>query len=221
MHKPILILMARWPAPNRCKTRLSKSIGSVRAAAIQKHLNFHTISVAKRLEQKGLIELKISIDGIGPKRADKWGKNIGIQEISIQSIGCLGLRMRKEVLKVQKSKRVISQRAKRTTILIGTDLPTLCEFDIIKAIQKLKTNDLVLGPANDGGYWLIGLAGNRLEPLTAIVFDGIKWGSNSVLDSTISKAKMKGIKYELLKCKNDLDQLIDISPWYEPESTLS
>ncbi len=213
--------MTRWPAPNRCKSRLSKSIGSVRAAAIQKHLNFHTIAVAKKLEKKGLIKLKIAIDGIGPKLAKQWGKNIGIQEISIQAIGCLGLRLRKEVLKAQTSRKLTHQTAKSTTILIGSDLPTLCELDIIQAIQKLKTNELVLGPANDGGYWLIGLAGRLLEPVTTTLFDGIKWGSRSVLDSTIAKAKTKGIKYELLKCQNDLDQLKDISPWFEFSPNLS
>ncbi len=214
-------MMARWPAPNRCKKRLSQSIGAVQAASIQKHLTFHTISVAKRLEKKGLVELKVAIDGIGIKLAQKWGRKMGIKTISQQSNGSLGLRLRKEVIKTQTSKRGVHQRKKKATILIGTDLPTLCELDIIKAIEKLQTYELVIGPADDGGYWLIGLAGNLLKPVSALIFDGIKWGSNSVLESTIAKAKQKGIKYELLQYQNDLDYLKDFSPWHEYNADLN
>ena len=55
MQKPFVVLMTRWPAPYRCKKRLSKAIGCERAASIQTHLTFHTISVAKELKKKGMI----------------------------------------------------------------------------------------------------------------------------------------------------------------------
>ncbi len=208
--------MARWPAPYRCKKRLSKNVGPVRASYIQKSLTMHTVSVAKKLKETALIsEFKIAMEGIGPSLAYKWAKSIGVKTISIQSAGVLGLKLRKELIKAQTNKRFILQKKARSTIVIGTDVPSLCEIDIINAIVALNQKELVIGPAYDGGYWLMGLSGSLVKPVTTLFFNGIKWGSSSVLEETLSKAKVQGIKYELLQYKNDLDNIKDLSPWYE------
>ena len=60
MLKPLLVLMTRWPAANRCKTRLAKEIGSFRAAKIQQKLTSHTIEVSKVLKEKNSIEIKVA-----------------------------------------------------------------------------------------------------------------------------------------------------------------
>ena len=62
LERPLLILMTRWPAANRCKTRLAKDIGWFRAAEIQKRLTNHTIEVAKAIKETGLIEIKLAIE---------------------------------------------------------------------------------------------------------------------------------------------------------------
>ena len=212
-EKPILILMSKWPAPKRCKSRLEKEIGSFRAAYIQQKLTIHTIEVAKELERKGFLEFKVSVAGIGPKLAKRWGKRIGVKAISTQGLGNLGNRLKKEVLNSQNKKNYFSHKIKKSIIIIGTDLPTLCELDLFEAINTLNTNELVIGPSYDGGYWLIGLSSKLISPFNKLPFDGIKWGTKTVFSETIRKIETTGIKYELLKYKNDLDHLGDLLPW--------
>ena len=74
---------------------------------------------------------------------------------------------------------------------------------------------MVLGPSSDGGYWLIGLSSKLLNPLRAWPFSGISWGTNKVLRETIQFASLNHIDYQLLQTKNDLDNIIDLSPWLD------
>ena len=207
--KPIIIVMTRWHAIYRCKNRLSQSIGYLQAALIQERLTNHTISVVNNLKKARLAEVQLAISGIGMNASRRWAYSKGIKKNFLQGEGSLGLRMRKQFLKVQsKNKRG------RTTIIIGTDLPELCCLDLLKAIESLKRNEIVLGPAIDGGYWLMGLSERLVSPVVpSWPFSGISWGSNSVLKETIELAISRGISYELLKPQNDLDDFQDLFPW--------
>ena len=64
-NKTTIVLMTKWHAINRCKSRLSKDIGAFKAAKIQEKLTNHTINVAKRIQKEGLADIKVAIDGIG------------------------------------------------------------------------------------------------------------------------------------------------------------
>ena len=77
---------------------------------------------------------------------------------------------------------------------------------------------MVLGPSKDGGYWLIGLSNKLLNPLCNWPFSGIKWGSDKVLEETIRLASLNQINYQLLQTKNDLDNILDLSPWLDHNS---
>ena len=209
---PEIILMTRWHGPSRCKNRLSKGIGIERAAKIQKELTKHTISVAKSIEKKGLATVSLSIAGIGPKASRRWGASLGLEKVLTQSYGSLGLRMRKEIIKAQDKKHLLAKVSK-ATIVIGTDLPTLSKNDLIEALERLKNDEIVIGPSNDGGYWLIGLGNNLVNPLIVWPFSGIPWGTKDVLNTTIRKAKKEGVKVNLLRFKNDIDNLEDLKPW--------
>ena len=99
-NQPRIVLMTRWHAINRCKTRLSKEIGSIKAAKIQEQLTKHTIAVAKRIQEEGLAEVKIAIDGIGINAAERWAKINHIENICTQGMGNLGTRMKKQFLKM-------------------------------------------------------------------------------------------------------------------------
>tara|TARA_Y100001968_G_scaffold333318_1_gene395456 strand:- start:5439 stop:6083 length:645 start_codon:yes stop_codon:yes gene_type:complete len=212
MYKPIIILMTRWHGIKRCKTRLAKDIGFIQAVAIQKKLTKHTISVARSLEKKGLVEVQLAISGIGPNSAKRFCQNEGLSKVTVQKRGCLGLRIRHEILNSQKKIRPRKYR-KRSAIVIGTDLPSLCEFDLIEALIALKNNEIVIGPSDDGGYWLIGLSGSLVNPLISWPFAGIPWGTKDVTTKTIEKAQVKNIPLKFLKHKNDVDRLGDLSPW--------
>ena len=84
LPKTTLIIMARWAAAGRCKKRLAKDIGVKRAAYIQSMLTKHTFSVARVLEEKGLIEIQLAVSGIAPKAAKRWGNAEGIKTIKQQ-----------------------------------------------------------------------------------------------------------------------------------------
>ena len=212
MTKPTLILMTRWPAAGRCKKRLAKEIGPIRAAIIQQQLTRHTFSVAKALEKKGMVNIKLSIAGIAPKGIKRWGSKEGIKAVNQQGKGNLGLRMRRQILKAQVSPHSQINYGK-TTIVIGTDLPNLCQLDLIRAIKYLENYEMVLGPANDGGYWLIGLTGRLVNPVATWPFSGIPWGTDQVLTKTLRLAEQLGTSHTVLNKQNDIDLIEDLAPW--------
>ena len=206
-----LIVMTRWPAVGRCKKRLAQEIGSKSAASIQKKLIRHTISVAKQLEEKNLIEIRLAVCGVAFRAAKRWGARNGIKKVFLQGEGCLGLRMKRQVMHAQQSRQNTNHR--KSTIVIGTDLPSLSQIDLIKAIEALKKHEIVLGPALDGGYWLIGFSGKSLDPIVNWPFSGIPWGTNQVLKQTLISANLKKANYKLLHLQNDIDQSEDLLPW--------
>lgn len=210
--QPEIILMARWPAASRCKKRLSKKIGIAQAANIQRQLTIHTVSVANCLMEKGLADVCLSISGLGPKASQRWANTMGVKKIAIQGSGSLGLRMKRELKRTQKTPHSLLNK-KTAAILIGTDLPGLCQLDLIEALDALKKYPLVLGPSKDGGYWLIGLAKELLNPLANWPFCGIPWGTKEVLNITLEKAREKNISFHLLRQQNDIDNLEDLNPW--------
>jgi len=215
--KPTIILMTKWHAIYRCKSRLSKDIGAFKAAKIQEELTKHTINVAQEIEKEGLADIKVAIDGIGIKAAKKWAALNKIKTVEIQGPGNLGTKMKRQFLKTH-SEKTLSHEIPNPIILIGTDLPSISHFDLIEAIQLLTHKEMVLGPSTDGGYWLIGLSNKLLIPHCNWPFSGISWGTNKVLQETIRLASFNQIDYQLLQTKNDLDNISDLSPWLDHKS---
>ena len=155
-NKPTVVLMTRWHAIYRCKNRLSKDIGPFKAAKIQEKLTNHTIKVAKEIQQEGLADIKVAIDGIGIRAAKKWALLNKIKKVAIQGPGNLGTKMKRQFLQTH-SEKTLSQQSQKHVLIIGTDLPSISRFDLTQAIHALNHKDMVLGPSIDGGYWLIGL----------------------------------------------------------------
>ena len=212
--KPTIVLMTKWHAIYRCKSRLSKDIGAFKAAKIQEKLTNHTINVAKKIQKEGLADIKVAIDGMGIKAAKKWAVLNKIKRVAIQGPGNLGTKMKRQFLKTHSEKN-LSHQIQNPILIIGSDLPSISHFELIQAIQILNHKEMVLGPSNDGGYWLIGLSNKLLNPLCAWPFSGISWGSDKVLKETIRLASLNQIDYQLLQTKNDLDDIMDLSPWLD------
>ena len=188
--------MTRWHAIYRCKNRLAKGIGAIKAAKVQEKLTNHTIQVAKEIQKEGLADIKIAIDGIGINAAQRWANLNNIETVVTQGPGNLGTKMKRQFVKTHDEK-AISHQIPNSVLLIGTDLPSISHFDLIQAIQILNHKEMVLGPSNDGGYWLIGLSNKLLNPLCAWPFSGISWGSDKVLKETIRLASLNQIDYQL------------------------
>jgi glycosyltransferase A (GT-A) superfamily protein (DUF2064 family) len=103
-------------------------------------------------------------------------------------------------------------------LLIGSDLPGLESGDLLAAIEALRQKPLVLGPASDGGYWLLGLHPSLLNPVVSWPFSAIPWGSSTVLQVTRERAQTHGITPRLLRTRHDLDRLDDLVAWLGPHS---
>jgi glycosyltransferase A (GT-A) superfamily protein (DUF2064 family) len=104
----------------------------------------------------------------------------------------------------------------RQVVLVGSDLPHLSAADLLAAFVALEQGPLVLGPAADGGYWLIGLRlepGQGSAPGPAGLFSGIAWGTAQVLEQTRAAAARIGLPLELLAERADLDRPADLRPW--------
>ena len=196
-----LIVMARWPAPGRCKRRLAQELGAARAAQIQARLTVHTLAAAREARQGHGLELVLAVEGLGSRAARRWGQAHGADRTVLQGRGVLGLRMQRQF-----------QRAAREgasqMVLIGSDLPQLEASDLSAAFTVLGQRRGVLGPALDGGYWLIGL--RRPEPE---LLAGIAWGGAQVLEQTLAAMARRGLEPELLTRRGDLDWARDLLPW--------
>ena len=196
-----LIVMARWPAPGRCKRRLAQELGAARAAQIQARLTVHTLAAAREARQGYGLELVLAVEGLGGLAASRWGKALGADRTVLQGRGALGLRMQRQF------QRAAREGASKV-VLIGSDLPELEASDLSAAFTSLGHCQGVLGPALDGGYWLIGL--RRPEPE---LLAGIAWGGAQVLEQTLAAMARRGLEPELLTRRGDLDWARDLLPW--------
>lgn len=221
-HAPLacrIVVMARWPAPGRCKRRLARSCGSPeRAAAIQARLTSHTLWVAARAADAGHARLDVAVDGLGPGALRRWQRAIQRQagwpaacrvQLRRQGGGNLGCRMQRQL------RQGFASGAERV-VLIGTDLPGLECRDLTTALARLEADPLVLGPAVDGGYWLIGMTRAGFQRTGARLMSGIPWGGAEVLAHTLALATRLDLAAVLLRQQRDLDERSDLAAWTRP-----
>ena len=206
MSTPVLVVMTRWPASGRCKRRLAQSLGASAAARIQARLISHTLTVAQSLAVQEKLQLHIAISGAGPRARRRWLNSMPQASISAQGRGDLGNRMRREVLRAR------STHPDAPVMLIGTDLPDLSPRDLIRAMERLHDSPLVLGPSQDGGYWLLGL-GAATPGAPRWPFHSIPWGSDRVFRLTWERACRQGLTPARLDTRSDIDRFEDLKAW--------
>ena len=185
----LLIIFTRNPEPGKVKTRLAKDVGDITAFKIYNFLLEHTVSVTRNLA----VSKEVYYSGAIPQN-DIWEKEIFTKKLQ-QGEG-LGKRMKDAFEEGFKN-------GYKNIIIIGSDLYDLQREDLEKAFQLLQDKDAVIGPATDGGYYLLGM--NQLFPE---VFEDKEWGTSSVLEDTLKDLKGKNIA--LLEARNDVDYYSDI-----------
>ncbi len=205
---PTLVVMARWPASGRCKRRLAADIGSEAAAHIQQRLSGHTFTVAEALSQNGEIDLQVAISGVSLRSSQRWLGSLPPCMIVDQGRGTLGARMLRQIHLARQN------QGHKPVILIGTDLATLTQSDIRHAIASLQEQQLVIGPSDDGGYWLLGIGTALSRSKLDKLFFSVPWGSNKVFEITSSRAQELGLNPHQLVSKNDIDCLADLRLWH-------
>ena len=199
--------MTKWPRYGHCKTRLSKDVGKKNALLIQIMMLQHTVSVAKSLLEKNILDISLAISGIGFNSSKRWCQQLGLKDFYLQGKGSLGERMRRQILKHQKHSFLNKDRP---LIFIGTDLPNLCHLELIETISRLKSSEVVIGPSSDGGYWLIAFSATILSNNLFHPFIDIKWSTSNVLQKTIDNLNKINLKVDYLNNKIDVDNIHDL-----------
>jgi rSAM/selenodomain-associated transferase 1 len=186
-----LIVFVKAPRPGFVKTRLAQTLGAVQAADIYISI---VDSLLARFDQLEQVELRYSPDDareeIGRWLRPRW-------QARPQGHGDLGQRL-------EHAFGEAFACGARRVVVIGSDCPAVEPEDIEAAWAALETCDVVLGPAQDGGYWLIGLAAPHPE-----VFRAVPWSTDQVLAETLARCRIAGLTVHHLRTLSDIDTAAD------------
>lgn len=199
--KERLIIFTRYPEPGKTKTRLIPALGAQGAATLQRQMTEYTISQVNKLQSFRPLSVEVRFAGGNLTQMQGWlGSDIVYQ---LQDEGDLGSRM-------ARSLSFAFQSSMERVVIIGTDCPGLNADLMGCAFDQLQAHNLVLGPAIDGGYYLIGLRCFIPE-----LFSGINWGTAEVLQQTVDIAKQLDLSVAYLPHLADVDRPEDLPVWQQ------
>lgn len=199
-----LVVFTRYPQPGTTKTRMIPALGTQGAADLQRRMTEHVVSRAKALIALRSLPVEIRFDGGGEELMQAWlGTTFSYRH---QGKGDIGRRMCCAFADG-------FREACEAVVIIGSDIPDITCNIMQRAFEGLKSGDLVLGPAVDGGYYLIGLRRTSFGRAIPLLFDSIDWGTDKVLSQSIGIADKLGLSYLLLDTLNDVDRPEDIAVW--------
>lgn len=183
----LVIVFARAPVAGAVKTRLVPRLGEEGAARLQRRL---IRSALRTVSAVGDAELHTT-------RNHAWLRALGVP-LRMQRGADLGARMYRALS--------VALRRHRAVVLIGSDAPELAPADIERALRWLRgTADVVLAPAEDGGYALIGA-----RKIRESVFADTQWGGARVLEQARRNLERSGLRYRCLRTVWDVDRPQDL-----------
>lgn len=191
-----LQIFAKPPVAGLVKTRLAASIGDEAALSVYRDLLLRTLRVAAVARRVGIVgEVEVWVAPEAPPGAlASWGAQHGFT-LHIQRGSDLGARMAHAA--------TTSLQQRQPAIIIGTDAPELDLDDLSRAAAAMQSHDAVIGPAEDGGYVLIGVA--RALP----IFEDIPWSTAQVLERTRERLRACGARWTELRRSWDVDTAED------------
>jgi hypothetical protein len=199
-----LILFTRYPEPGTTKTRMIPCLGPQGAAELQRQMTVHVLSQATPLARLRKMELEVRYEGGSSQLMRTW---LGDQTTFVhQGTGNIGERMARALLDA------VTQGID-TAVLIGSDIPGISTTLLEDAFEKVNDRTVVLGPAKDGGYYLIGLSAQGHLKAVPGIFEGMPWGTSDVLQETCGRLRRKGLTYCLLDFLDDIDRPEDLAIW--------
>lgn len=183
-----LVVFLRVAEKGKVKTRLAATLGHAQALDVYKNLVSLTLDIVTR---SGIPTYLFYAEGLPPanERDDRFSYHI-------QVTGDLGSRMADALSFVL----TLHQKA----LIIGSDCPGLTPEILREGCRSLDENDIVLGPAGDGGYYLLGC-----REVYPVLFENIKWSTPSVLDHTIKKIREANLSFRLMELLHDIDTAED------------
>jgi len=199
--KQHLIIFTRYPQPGKTKTRLIPALGEKGAANLQRQMTEYTLSKVKQFQESAAISFEVRFAGGDLKEMQNW---LGTEfNYLVQGEGDLGKRMENSFLSA-------FDRGAQEVVIIGIDCPGVNVEVLTQAFEKIQNCDLLLGPAVDGGYYLIGL--NRA---IGKLFTNIDWGTAKVLQQTVDIAQQLNLSVAYLQTLADVDRGEDLSIWQQ------
>ena len=187
MAKEHLIVFLKAPRPGTVKTRIAQTAGAERACGIYHEL---VETVLRKLNPLKEVELCFAPDDASSE-IQRWLRSGWTARA--QGEGDLGARLTRAFASA------FANGAERV-VIIGSDCPEVKTADIRTAWKELQTHDLVVGPAVDGGYWLIGLRTSRAD-----LFRDINWSSDQVFAQTLAQARKQALRIQVLRILTDID----------------
>lgn len=204
-----LIIFTRLPVPGQTKTRLIPALGPDGAADLQRQMTEHTLKSMKPLVREP-IELQVRFEGGDQASIISWlGEDLFYAP---QGPGDLGERMRRAF-------RESFEEGFDNVLIVGTDCPYLTVDDVKESLDLLRSNILVLGPATDGGYYLIGISSAAPQWLYDLIFENVPWGTDQVFNTTVNAIAETGLNMGLLDEKSDVDEPEDLVHWEGEKGT--
>jgi rSAM/selenodomain-associated transferase 1 len=192
-----LLLFTRFPEAGQSKTRLIPALGPEGAARLQRRLTEQTVAQAERLLSVCPVDLQIYFTGADLGSMVTW---LGAKRrYAPQGDGDLGARL-------EQACRHSFQNGASQVVLIGADCPGLTAELLGEAFKALDSYPFVLGPALDGGYYLLGLTQLYTE-----LFTDIPWGSAEVFSQTVAKLRTINAPIAFLPALQDVDRPEDLA----------
>ncbi|MEO6683809.1 MAG: TIGR04282 family arsenosugar biosynthesis glycosyltransferase [Ginsengibacter sp.] len=190
MTKNALLIFVKNPQLGFVKTRLARTVGNEKALAIYKELLSHTVLITRSLPIEKSVFYSDYIED------DLWESSLF--QKNIQDGDNLGVRMRNAF-------KISFAAGYAKVVIIGTDCFELTSEIIMQAFAVLEYNDIVIGPATDGGYYLLGMK-KEFSPL----FKNISWSTPEVLNQTIEICRNHSLFWFLLPELSDIDDEEDL-----------
>ncbi len=195
-----ILLFTRYPHPGKCKTRLIPEYSAEKAAEIHRQLVAHSHkTIRDYLAQHKYTAYHIYYTGASVKEMKHW---LGKQSFRKQQGQNLGDRMAEAL-------NTTLQNAERC-LLMGSDCPAITAELLQNSFAALQEKDIVLGPAYDGGYYLVGINKTVSPEQIKHLFSDILWGSEEVLATTLERIKELQLTFQLLPKLHDIDTPDDL-----------
>ena len=193
MLRPRIVVFTRFPTPGRAKTRLIPALGAERAAALHRRLAERTLDVVRASG------LPFEVRSTGAPQADfiEWLGIDGLGPATVVDQGGGGL-----------GERLVAAGPPYPTVFIGSDAPDLTPDLLSQAASALDRAPAVIGPAEDGGYWLLGLRA-RCDA----VFADIPWSTDRVCAETLVRLEAASLCPAWLPTLADCDRPEDLVRW--------
>ena len=191
MSKQALLIFVKNPEIGKVKTRLAATIGNEAALVIYQELLLHTVSVTERMPVNKFVFYSDHVE-----QEDVWNNKHYRKEV--QEGVDLGERMKNAFASA-------FQKEYNKVVIIGTDCPDLNAEIIMNAFDHLQSDEIVIGPAKDGGYYLLGM-----KQVYSDLFENLQWSTNTVLSDTLKVCDELDLKYQLLPVLSDIDEERDL-----------